>query len=188
MARLARRAVKIPEGLKVEVSGDKVTVTGKKGKLEAPVFPNLSVVVEKEGVFVRNEVPSEQRKLFRKTDGLQGLLRSLIENMITGLTDGFSKTLEIHGVGYRAEAKGKELHLNLGFSNPVIMEIPEGIELEIVRNTVVFVRGMDRQKVGAFAAKMRALYPPEPYKGKGIRYRGEAVRHKVGKSAVGAAQ
>ncbi|RKY30732.1 MAG: 50S ribosomal protein L6 [Candidatus Omnitrophota bacterium] len=186
MAKLGRRPIKIPDGVKVEIKDNKVIVSGKKGKLEREIFPGLKVEVKDGQIFVINEVPKKHKKLYRKTDALHGLLRTLIFNMVKGVTEGFEKILEIHGVGYKAELKGKELILTLGFSHPVKVEIPEDIKVEIVRNTILFIRGIDKEKVGNFAAKIRAIYPPEPYKGKGIRYRGEYVRQKVGKAGVGA--
>jgi len=186
MARLGKKPIKIPDGVKVEIKDNRIIISGKNGKLEREIFPGLRVEIKDGQIFVINEIPEKQRKVYRKTDALQGLLRSLILNMVQGVTEGFEKILEIHGVGYKAELKGKELILNLGFSHPVKVEVPEDIKIEIIRNTILFIRGIDKEKVGNFAAKIRAIYPPEPYKGKGIRYRGEYVRQKVGKAAVGA--
>ncbi|MCD6408402.1 50S ribosomal protein L6 [bacterium] len=188
MARLGKRPVELPEGVKAKIEGNKIVVEGPKGKLQQEIFPGLSVNIEDNKILVKNEVPEKNKKLFRKTNALHGLLRSLIQNMVIGVKDGYEKILEIHGVGYKAEVKGKKIVLTLGFSHPVEVDIPEGISVEVVRNTIIFIRGIDKQQVGDYAAKIRKIYPPEPYKGKGIRYRGEYVRHKAGKAGVGAAQ
>jgi large subunit ribosomal protein L6 len=186
MARLGKKTIIIPDGVKVKVENGKVFVEGKNGSLSQEIFPNLSVVVEDNKLTVKNEVDPKNKKLYKKTDALWGLLRSLIFNMIKGVSEGFEKILEIHGVGYKAETKGNKLILSLGFTHPVEVEIPKEISLEVSRNTIIFVRGADKQKVGEFAAKIRRIYPPEPYKGKGIRYRGEYVRQKATKAGVGA--
>jgi len=178
----------IAEGVKVSRKARKLVFEGGKGKLEQDIFPNLDVSVEGGRITVTNLVNEGDRKLYRKTEALQGLLRKLILNRIKGTKEGFEKILEIHGVGYKGEVQGKKLILSVGFSNPVEVNIPEGIEVEIHRNTIVFIRGMEKQRVGSYAADIRAICPPEPYKGKGIRYRGEYVRHKAGKTAVGATQ
>ncbi|MCM8772409.1 MAG: 50S ribosomal protein L6 [candidate division WOR-3 bacterium] len=186
MARLGKKPVEIPEGVNVKIENGIIYVEGKNGKLSQKIFPNLSVVIEDKKIFVRNEVDPKNKKLYRKTDQLHGLLRSLIFNMVKGVTEGYEKILEIHGVGYKGEVKGNRLILTLGFTHPVEVEIPEGIKVEVSKNTVIFVRGADKQKVGEFAATIRRICPPDSYKGKGIRYRGEYVRLKPGKAAVGA--
>lgn len=188
MARLGKKPVVIEEGVKVSKKGGRMFFEGSKGKLEQEIFPNLDVSVDTGRITVSNLVDESDRKLYRKTEALQGLLRKLILNRIKGAKDGFEKILEIHGVGYKGEVKGKKILLALGFSNPVEMDIPDGIEVEIHRNTIVFIRGAEKQKVGNYAAEIRAICPPEPYKGKGIRYRGEYVRHKAGKASAGATQ
>jgi large subunit ribosomal protein L6 len=186
MARLGKKPIDIPDGVNVKVENGIVYVEGKKGKLSQEIFPNLSVVVEDKKIFVKNSVDPKNKKIYRKTNALWGLLRSLIYNMIKGVTEGYEKILEIHGTGYKAEVKGKNLVLTLGFTHPVEVEIPEGISVEVNKNTIIFVRGADKQKVGEFAASIRRISPPEPYKGKGIRYRGEYIRQKVTKAGVGA--
>ncbi|HNS32410.1 MAG TPA: 50S ribosomal protein L6 [bacterium] len=188
MARLGKRPINVTEGITVSVADGKVKVESSKGKMEHEIFPFLDISVEGNKVFVKNTVSDKEKKLFRKTEAFQGLLRKIIINMICGLDKGFEKVLEMNGVGYKAEIKEKKLFLSVGFSNPVEMNIPEGVSVEILKNTILFIRGRDIQKVGDYAATIRSVYPPEPYKGKGIRYRGEYVRHKAGKTGVGATQ
>jgi len=189
MARLGKRPVEIPDGVKVKIENNKVIVEGPKGKLEKQVLPYIEIeIVDNNKIYVKNIIPEKNKKLYKNGESFQGLMRSLIENMVIGVKDGYEKVLEIHGVGYKGEVKEKKLVLTLGFSHPVEVDIPEDISVEVARNTVIFVRGIDKQKVGNFAAVVRKIYPPEPYKGKGIRYRGEYVRHKAGKAAVGAGQ
>ncbi len=186
MARLGKKPIEIPDGVNVKIENGIIYVEGKNGKLSQKIFPNLNVVIEDKKIFVKNEVDPKNKKLYRKTDQMWGLLRSLIFNMVKGVTEGYGKILEIHGIGYKGEVKGNKLVLTLGFTHPVELEIPEGIKVEVSKNTIIFVRGADKQKVGEFAAEIRRVYPPEPYKGKGIRYRGEYVRQKVTKAGVGA--
>lgn len=188
MARLGKKPILIDEKVKISSKDGKIIFEGPKGKLEQEIFPNLDVSIDQGKIIVVNLVDPGDRKLYKKTEALQGLLRKLILNRIKGTKEGFEKVLEIHGVGYKAEVKGKKIVLSIGFSEPVERDIPDGIEVEIHRNTIVFIRGMDKQRVGCYAADIRAIRPPEPYKGKGIRYRGEYVRHKAGKAAVGATQ
>jgi len=188
MARLGKRPVTIPDGVKISVVDGKVRAESGKGKMERDLFPFIEVSVEGNKLYVKNKVSEKEKKLFRKTEAFQGLIRKLIINMTVGLTTGFEKVLEMNGVGYKAEAKGKKLILNVGFSNPVELDIPEGLSVEVLKNTILFIRGMDIEKLGNYAATIRRICPPEPYKGKGIRYRGEYVRHKAGKTGVGATQ
>lgn len=188
MARLGKRPVEIPDGVKIAAEGGKVRVESSKDKLEQDIFAGLDVCVEGKKVFVKNVVPEKDKKMFRQAEAFQGLLRKLIINMMTGLNKGFEKVLEMNGVGYKAEVKGKKLVLSVGFSNPVEVDIPEGLSVEVIKNTNISVKGIDIQKVGNYAANIRKICPPEPYKGKGIRYRGEYVRHKAGKAGAGAAQ
>ena len=178
----------IPPKVQAEVKEGKVFVTGEKGKLQREILPGLRVEIDKDRIVIRNAVPPEQAKLFKRTDALHGLMRTLVLNMVQGAATGFEKILEIHGVGYKAEAKGKTLSLLIGFSHPVELPIPDGVQVEIVKNTILFLRGFHKETLGNYAATVRAVYPPEPYKGTGIRYRGEYVRQKVGKAAVGAAK
>ena len=169
--------VELPKGVDAKHQDGTLTVKGPKGELSLDVHPEMSVVVD-EGE-VRVERPSEQKR----HKALHGLTRSLIFNMVEGVTDGYTKTLEIIGVGYRADKKGKGITLNLGFSHTIDYEPVEGVTLECPNQTTVVVSGSDKQKVGQTAAEIRAFRPPEPYKGKGIRYQGEHVRRKAGKTA-----
>jgi large subunit ribosomal protein L6 len=175
MSRIGNKPVEIPEGVEVSVEPGRVTVKGPKGELTQDVSRDMTVEVE-DGVLT----------VARPTDrgphrALHGLTRSLIQNMIVGVTEGYEKHLELQGVGYRAQSKGKGIELALGYSHPVPIEAPEGIELEVPEPTAIVVRGIDKQQVGQVAANIRDKRPPEPYKGKGIRYRDERVLRKVGK-------
>ena len=167
----------IPEGVTVDVAPGRVSVNGPKGELTQDVSDEMKVAVD-DGVLT----------VARPTDraphrALHGLTRSLIANMVEGVTDGYSKELEIQGVGFRARLQGKSLELSVGYSHPVSMPAPDGIEFEVPQPTQIIVRGIDKQLVGETAARIRRVRPPEPYKGKGIRYAGEHVRRKVGKRA-----
>ncbi|HOL21685.1 MAG TPA: 50S ribosomal protein L6 [bacterium] len=188
MARLGKKPILIPEGVKVKQEKDVLIFEGKNGKLEQIIPSGIEVVLEGNSIILKNLISPDNRKLYRKTEALQGLMRKLILNKINGVKEKFEKVLELHGVGYKGEVQGKKLVLSIGFSIPVEIEIPQGIEVEVVRNTMIFVRGTDKEQVGNFSASIRAIFPPEPYKGKGIRYRGEYVRHKAGKTGVGATQ
>ena len=159
---------------------ESVVVKGPKGTLEQRVVPLTSVEVSDGQAVVHRDGDSRQAK------AAHGLMRSLLANMVTGVADGYSKRLEIVGVGYRAEVKGREVVLTVGYSHPVALPIPQGLEVATESPTKIVVRGSDKQKVGEFAAEIRKIRPPEPYKGKGIRYEGEHIRRKVGKSGVGA--
>ncbi|MCM8820557.1 MAG: 50S ribosomal protein L6 [Candidatus Omnitrophica bacterium] len=188
MARLGKKPILIPEDVKVKQEGEVLFFEGKAGKLKQKIPAGIEVVLAGNSIMLKNLVSPDNRKLYRKTEALQGLLRRIILNKIQGVKTKFEKVLELHGVGYKGEVQGKKLILSIGFSIPVEVNIPEGIELEILRNTIIFIRGIDKQQVGDFAASIRDIFPPEPYKGKGIRYRGEYVRHKAGKTGVGATQ
>ena len=177
MSRIGKMPVETPKGVEAKIDGQRLTVKGPKGSLDLDVHPDMKVVVE-DGE-VRVERPSDSKS----HRALHGLTRSLIQNMVTGVTDGFSKTLEIVGVGYRADAKGKSITLNVGYSHPIEYKPAEGVELACPNQTTVVVTGIDKQKVGQTAAEIRGFRPPEPYKGKGIRYQGEHVRRKAGKTA-----
>jgi len=177
MSRIGRLPVAIPKGVDAKIEGNRLTVKGAKGTLDLDVHTDMAVVLE-DGE-LRVERPSDQKN----HRALHGLTRSLIANMVTGVTDGFTKTLEIVGVGYRAEAKGKALTLNVGYSHPIDYQPAEGVDLACPNQTTVVVSGIDKQKVGQAAAEIRGFRPPEPYKGKGIRYQGEHVRRKAGKTA-----
>jgi len=167
----------VPDAVSVEVAPGRVAVRGPKGELSQAVSADMSV--EQADGTLTVERPTDRGE----HRALHGLTRSLIANMVEGVTDGFEKRLEIQGVGYRAQLKGRNLELALGYSHPVAVEAPEGIEFEVPQPTEVIVRGIDKQLVGQVAADIRKRRPPEPYKGKGIRYRGEHVARKVGKRA-----
>ncbi|MFQ5551199.1 MAG: 50S ribosomal protein L6 [Gemmatimonadales bacterium] len=180
MSRVGRQPIPVPEGVTVSLDGPRVTVTGPKGELSGSFDPELGIALE-DGE-IRISRPTDQPR----HRSLHGLTRTLVANMVQGVTAGFEKTLEIHGVGYRVLKKGSGIDLVVGFSNPVAFTAPEGVELVIESPTVLHVRGADKQQVGETAARIRKVRPPEPYKGKGIRYRGEHVRRKAGKAAASA--
>ena len=178
MSRIGLQPVIVPKGVTVTVNGNILHVKGSKGELTQSFEPLVSIVVNDSEVQVSRANESKQAK------SMHGLYRSLLNNMVAGASQGFTKLLVINGVGYRAEVNGKILILNLGYSNPIEYEIPDGIQLNVEGNTKVSVSGIDKALVGQVAAEIRKLRPPEPYKGKGIRYDNENVRRKVGKSGV----
>ncbi len=181
MSRIGRQPITIPSGVDVGVDGSRVSVKGPRGTLEQTFHADMRIIME-DGT-VRVERPSDER-LHRS---LHGLTRTLLANMVEGVTNGFEKRLEIVGVGYRAALRGSDLELQVGYSHPVTFRPPEGIEFEVPAQNRVTVRGIDKQLVGEVAAEIRKIRKPEPYKGKGIRYEGEYVRKKAGKAAKGAA-
>lgn len=178
MSRVGQLPISIPQGVEVQKEGNTVIVKGQNGVLKERVHPDMSVVIGDNSVSV--ERPSDNR--FHRS--LHGLTRTLIQNMIFGLTQGFEKRLEIIGVGYRAELKGHMVVLQLGYSHPIYFDPPEEITVEIPSPNSVVVKGINKQVVGQVAAKIRSFRPPEPYKGKGIRYEGEYVKRKAGKATV----
>ncbi len=178
MSRIGKRVINVPDSVSVTVDGTRVNVKGPKGEIEREFDPSMEVIHEKGELRVNR--PSDRRD----HRALHGLTGSLLFNMVKGVVDGFEKKLEIVGVGYRAEAAGKSLRFHLGYSHPIVYEPPEGIQLGAESPTAVTVSGVDKEKVGQAAADIRALRPPEPYKGKGIRYHGEQVRRKAGKTAI----
>ncbi|MGH2663197.1 MAG: 50S ribosomal protein L6 [Actinomycetota bacterium] len=180
MSRIGRQPITVPDGVTVEVDEARVSVAGPGGALSQSVSPAMRVIVE--GAEVRVERPSDERE----HKSLHGLTRTLIANMVEGVTKGFQKVLEIQGVGYRAALRGQDLELQVGFSHPVEFPAPLGIEFEVPAANRIVVKGIDKQLVGETAAKIRKIRKPEPYKGKGIRYEGEYVRKKAGKAAKGA--
>jgi large subunit ribosomal protein L6 len=182
MSRIGKQPVEIPSGVDVAIDGARVTVKGPRGTLEQTFHEEMRIV--REDGEIRVERPSDEG--FHRS--LHGLSRTLLANMVEGVTKGFEKRLEIVGVGYRAALKGKALELALGFSHPVTVPAPEGIEFEVPAPNRITIRGNDKQAVGEIAANIRKLRKPEPYKGKGIRYEGEYVRKKAGKAAKGAAK
>jgi large subunit ribosomal protein L6 len=177
MSRIGRKPIPVPEAVTVEVGPGRVSVKGPKGELAQSLSPDMTVEKDDGVIIVKRPTDRGEHR------ALHGLTRSLIANMVEGVTDGFEKRLEIQGVGYRAQLKGKKLELALGYSHPVAVEPPEGIEFEVPQPTEIIVRGIDKQLVGQVAADIRKRRPPEPYKGKGIRYRDEHVMRKVGKRA-----
>ncbi len=179
MSRIGRLPIDIPAGVEVKIEeGNKVTVKGPKGTLEKCLPVEMTIKQEDNQVVVTR--PNDLKKM----KSLHGLTRSLIANMITGVSEGYEKKLEINGVGYRAQKKGKEITFNLGFSHPVVMADPEGIETEMDGQNIIIVKGIDKEKVGQYAAEIRNLRKPEPYKGKGIKYADEVIRRKVGKTGA----
>src|ERR671929_647659 len=177
MSRIGKRPIEVPAGVLVSIDPGRVTVSGPKGELRQVVPQRMQI--EQEDGTVTVSRPTERGE----DRALHGLTRSLIANMVEGVTNGFQKRLEIQGVGYRASLRGTDLELNVGFSHPVVLKAPAGITFEVPTQTEVIVKGIDKQQVGQVAAEVRKVRPPEPYKGKGIRYEGEYVRRKVGKRA-----
>ncbi|MEI5909209.1 50S ribosomal protein L6 [Bacillus spongiae] len=176
MSRVGKKPVEVPAGVTVTIEANTVTVKGPKGELSRTF--NQDMKVELEGNVVNVTRPSDNKE----HRALHGTTRALIANMVEGVSKGFEKSLELIGVGYRAQKQGKNLILNVGYSHPVEMEPEKGIEIEVPSNTKVIVKGTDKERVGALAANIRQVRPPEPYKGKGIRYEGEYVRRKEGKT------
>jgi len=177
MSRIGRKPISVPESVTIDVAPGRVSVKGPKGELAQTLSTDMKVEQSDGVVTVARPTDRGEHR------ALHGLTRSLIANMVEGVTDGFEKRLEIQGVGYRAQLKGKNLELALGYSHPVAIEAPEGIDFEVPQPTEIIVRGIDKQLVGQVAADIRKRRPPEPYKGKGIRYRDEHVMRKVGKRA-----
>jgi large subunit ribosomal protein L6 len=177
MSRIGRKPISVPDGVEIDVGTGRVGVKGPKGELSQHISPEMKVEQEDGTLTVTRPTDRGEHR------ALHGLTRSLIANMVEGVTDGFERRLEIQGVGYRAALRGRTLELSLGFSHPVAIEAPEGIDFEVPQPTEIVVRGIDKQQVGQVAADIRKRRPPEPYKGKGIRYRGEQVTRKVGKRA-----
>jgi large subunit ribosomal protein L6 len=179
MSRVGKLPIPVRSGVEVKIEGGVVRVKGPKGTLEQRVVPRTRVELRDGTVVVHREGNEKRAK------AAHGLMRSLVSNMVTGVTDGFVKVLEIVGVGYRAEVKGNAVHLSVGYSHPVVLEIPKHLEVVSESPTRLVVRGADKQEVGQFAADIRKVRRPEPYKGKGVRYADERVRRKVGKAGVG---
>ena len=176
MSRIGKAPVEVPGGVNVEISSRSVKVTGPKGELTVPVGRGVEVRQEDGSLVLTRASESPEHK------AMHGLTRSLIQNAVTGVTQGFSKTLQIAGVGYRAALAGSDVNLQVGYSHPVTVSPREGIEFEVPNATTIVVRGIDKQRVGQMAAEIRKIRPPEPYKGKGIRYGDEQIRRKVGKA------
>jgi large subunit ribosomal protein L6 len=177
MSRIGRAPITLPAGVEIDIGPGRVGVKGPRGSLEQAIPREMTVSLDEGVVTVTRPTDRGPHR------SLHGLTRTLVANMVEGVTNGYEKRLEIQGVGYRAALRGNSIELLLGFSHPVVVEAPEGIEFEIPAPTQIIVRGIDKQAVGQVAADIRRLRPPEPYKGKGIRYAGEVVRRKVGKRA-----
>ena len=178
MSRIGKKPIEIPSGVNITLDGKTIRIKGPKGEMQW-TYPERIAVTVGEGKVVVNR--SGDLKADRS---LHGLTRSLISNMVTGVSEGFQRKLELVGVGYRASMQGKDLNLSLGFSHPVVFTTPEGITIETPTQTEVLVKGADKQRVGEVAAKIRGFRPPEPYKGKGVRYQGEQIRRKTGKAGA----
>lgn len=177
MSRVGRMPVEVPSGVDVKIDGSHVKIKGPKGEMEFAFSAEIEILMNEDEIQVNR--PSDAREM----RSLHGTTRALIQNMITGVTDGFQKELQLVGVGYRANMEGKNLVLNVGYSHPVVVEPPEGITFEVgERNQQIFISGIDKQSVGQVAADVRKIRPPEPYKGKGIRYKDEYIRRKAGKA------
>ena len=179
MSRIGRLAIAVPSGVDVQIDGATVKVKGPKGQLEHVLAPAISIVKNEDGTLAVSRANDE-----RLSKSLHGLSRTLVNNMVLGVTEGYVKDLEIQGVGFKANLKGSQLDLALGYSHPVLMEIPEGIKVTVTEQTKLKVEGADKQLVGAVTAEIRGYYPPEPYKGKGVRIVGERVRRKEGKTVA----
>jgi large subunit ribosomal protein L6 len=180
VSRIGKLPITVPSGVKIAVDGDSVRLEGPKGKLSAAIPSGIAVKVD--GTVVHVERGEEARRL----RALHGLTRKLIANMAEGVSKGFNRILDINGVGYRAEVRGQEIHMTLGYSHPVVFRLPPGVTASVERQVIITLTGADRQLVGETAAKIRSLRAPEPYKGKGIKYREEVIKRKAGK-AVGSA-
>lgn len=176
MSRIGKKPIELPAGVTVILNGNTVTVKGPKGELTRTFSPEIGINIEENVVTLTRPSDSKEHKT------IHGTTRSLLANMVEGVSKGFERSLELIGVGYRAQKQGKKLVLNVGYSHPVEIEPEEGLEIEVPSNTKVIVKGIDKERVGALAANIRDVRPPEPYKGKGIRYEGEYVRRKEGKT------
>jgi large subunit ribosomal protein L6 len=176
MSRIGKAPVEVPDKVEVDISARTIKVKGPKGELTVPVGRGVEVKQEDANIIIerRSDAPDHR--------AMHGLTRSLLQNAVTGVTDGFTKTLQIQGVGYRGALQGQDINLQVGYSHPVTISPREGIEFEMPNATTIVVRGIDKQRVGQMAAEIRKIRPPEPYKGKGIRYSDEQVRRKVGKA------
>src|SRR5574341_1750052 len=180
MSRVGRMPIEVPKGVEVRVDGVTGTVKGPKGELVRDILPEITIQQEDGRLLVKR--PSDQQR----HRAMHGLTRTLVDNMVRGVSEGFSKTLEMQGVGYRAQMQGRDLQLSIGFSHPVSVPPPPGIEFEVEGTSRIVVKGINKEQVGQVAADVRKIRPPEPYKGKGIRYLGEYVRRKAGKAGKAA--
>jgi len=182
VSRVGRKPIEITKGVTVSLKQKVITVKGPQGELSATIHHNINVEIKE------NQVLFTRKNEEKENKALHGLWRALVQNMINGVTTGYSKKLEIVGVGYRAEMKGKKLQLLLGYSHPILFGPPEGVKIETPTQTNITISGIDRQLVGLVASKIRSFRPPEPYKGKGVKYAGEYIRRKAGKAAAAAAK
>ena len=180
MSKIGKKPIVIPEGVEISISSKNISAKGPKGALDMPLYKEVAVVVEDKVATVKKAAGFEESK---EASAIWGLTRSLLNNIIIGVKDGFEKKLELHGVGYRMQVQGNKIVMALGFSHPVEADVPEGLIVKLEENNVLSISGIDKQKVGQFAANIRSLKKVEPYKGKGFRYVGEKVRRKVGKKA-----
>ena len=178
MSRVGKKAIKVPSGVKIQIKDNKISVQGAKGKLDIEIPEIYKVELKKDEIVVSR--PSDLKLHMAQ----HGLYRSLINNLVVGVSQGYSKELQIQGVGYKAQAQGKNLVLNLGFSHQITFSIPEGITIKTPKPTQIHLEGIDKKLLGDVTASIRALYKPEPYKGKGVRYKDEYVRRKAGKAVV----
>ncbi len=181
MSRIGKLPITLEKGVKATVSGPTVAVEGPKGRLELRLAPAIQAKIEDSRIIVSRAGDS------REARALHGLSRKLIANMVQGVSKGFTRLLEINGVGYRAEAKGQAINLTLGYSHPIVYQLPPGVTAKVDRQVTITLEGPDPQVLGTVAAQLRALRPPEPYKGKGVKYGGEVIRRKAGKAAAGGA-
>ncbi len=179
MSRIGKKPITIPAGVDVKIDGSQVTVKGPKGELSNSFNSAIAIAIENNEIIVTRPSDNKEHR------SLHGLTRTLIANMVVGVTEGYKKALEVNGVGYRAQKQGKNLVMNLGYSHQVIMPEVDGITIEVPNNNSIIISGPDKQKVGQFAAEVREKRPPEPYKGKGIKYVDEHIRRKEGKAAKG---
>lgn len=178
MSRIGKKLIVVPKDVKISINGDEIKVEGPKGKLSMKVHHRIKAEMKDGSLLIIRKSDSKLDK------SLHGLSRSLAANMVKGVTEGYQKELEIQGVGFRAQIQGKQLNMQLGFSHPINYDIPDGITIETPKPTSVIIKGIDKSKVGEVAAEIRDYYKPEPYKGKGVRYKGEYVRHKAGKAVA----
>ena len=179
MSRIGKKPITIPAGVDVKINGSEVTVKGPKGELKNTFNPDINIAIEGTEIIVTRPTDEKEHR------SLHGLTRTLIANMVEGVTNGYTKELEVNGVGYRVQKQGKDLVMNLGYSHQVIMPEVAGITIEVPAPNKIIISGADKQQVGQFAAEVREKRPPEPYKGKGIKYVGEYIRRKEGKAAKG---
>jgi large subunit ribosomal protein L6 len=185
MSRIGKKPIEIIDGVEAKVSGHEISIKGPKGELSFVVEPEIKIEINDKNilVFPKSLEKNKQGRISKRESALWGLSRALISNMMNGVKNGYEKKLEIEGVGFRAEVEGKNLSLKIGFTHLVKIEAPKGIEFKVEKN-VIIVSGVDKQKVGEIAAKIRKAKPAEPYKGKGIKYAGEIIRRKAGKKAI----